>query len=306
MNNKSKIVLGLAAMVAGTVGVGTTATFAWFTTQNTASVSFANAHVVSDNASIQVQYFEVTNNHIDGTKVTAGKTTAGGSVTIAGASVECRDISGDGSTFYRPHWTTFNTTADTMNSANNDATKSNYVTFGVAVTNKGKADTKVFIGKDSSVTGTVVTAEDGSKSTPTANTNAATSTRVAVFEGSTQTGATTLVSTWQYSAASTAVNTDFKYIKADATATGAALAYACTGYTLASPDAATFHAGGFSAAATYADTTKGRLLTTFTKQNETRYLIISMWIEGTLSSADDTCIGGDVSLDFKLEAYANA
>ena len=295
MNNKSKIVLGLAAMVAGTVGVGTTATFAWFTTQNTATLSFANAHVVSDNASILIQYEAVTNNHITDAQVTSGRTAPAGSVTIAGASVDCRDISGDGSTFYRPHWKTFNVEADSMSPIVNTSSKSYFVTFGLAVTNKGAAATKVFIGKTSSVSGA-----EG------AGAQAAKATRISVREGATAAAATTLMSTWQYDPTDGTANTNYNYIVADATATSANGAYKLAGYKLSNPTAATFFAGPYTTDATYANTDAGRLLTTFTTQNETRHLVISMWIEGTVAAATDACIGGDVNLNLVLDAQTNA
>jgi hypothetical protein len=293
MNNKTKVVLGLAAMVAGTVGVGTTATFAWFTTQNTATLSFGNAHVVSDNASILVQYEAIANSGIDDTLVTAGKDTAGSAVTIAGAAIDCRDISGDGSTFYRPHWTTFNVTADRMDPAVNGSNKHYYVTFGVAVTNKGAANTKVFIGKNSAVS---------AASTPSADIEAAKGTRVSIREGATTATATNLKTIWQYDTTDGTANTAYKYLAA----VDGDTAYGLANYKLANPASDTFFAGPYTTDATYANTDAGRLVTTFTTQNETRHLVISMWIEGTVGASDDDCIGGNVKFSLILDAQTNA
>ena len=70
MKNKSKLILGLAAMLGVTAAAGTTAGFAWFTTIRTATVSLTNAHVYSDYGDLKVQYVDVANNGITGASTT--------------------------------------------------------------------------------------------------------------------------------------------------------------------------------------------------------------------------------------------
>jgi len=298
MKNKTKVVLGLTAVLAGTVGVAGVSTFAWFTTNNLASVNFADAHVVSDNASIVVQYEGLLNNGIAPELVTAGKDIAGSAVTVAGASINVRDVSGDGNHFYRPTgWDVYQTTAKGFSSLTlNDfsATKTYWVTFGVAVTNKGAADTKVFLGHASSVAG---------KTGATRDVRSANATRVAIWSDDTTAGQlTTLKTIWQRD------NTDhaagYKYVSAASTGTSA---YGVDAFQLSTPDAATFHEGDFASVASYdAVAASGQEVVTFDTQNQTKHLTISMWIEGTLSLATDDCIGGDVALTLSLEAYEKA
>jgi hypothetical protein len=296
MKNKTKVVLGLAAMLAGTVGVAGVSTFAWFTTQNTATVSFADAHVVSDNASIVVQYEAIANNGIDSSQVTAGRDTAGGTVTITGASVDCRDISGNGKNFYRPHWTTYPTAADTMQDltiSSFSSSKTYWVEYGIDVTNKGAAGTKLFLGHGSTVT--------GGKTTASQNERAARSTRIAIWSGAATGTQTDLMSIWQYD--KTDHTAGYKFLEKK---TGTA--YGLTTYNLSTVAAATL-VEGEPVGCAYTDTaaTKpGQYLGTFVNQNDVIHLTISMWIEGTLSLATDDCIGGYVQSTIKLEAYAAA
>jgi hypothetical protein len=294
--SKSKVVLGLAAVLAATAGVAAVGTYAWFTTQNTATIGFADAHVVSDNASIVVQYEAVTNSQIKPENVTAGKETAGSIVTIAGAAIDCRDISGDGKNFYRPHWTTYPTIADSMTDltiSTFSSSKTYWVEYGIAVTNKGAAGTKLFMGAGSTVKPGTVSA--------TQNERAAEATRVAIWSGAAAGTQTNLMSTWQYD--KTDHSAGYKYLAKE---TGTA--YGLTAYNLKDVAAATL-VEGEPVGCAYADTaaTKpGQYLGTFAAQNEVIHLTISMWIEGTLSLATDDCIGGYVQSTIKLEAYAAA
>lgn len=281
-SNRSKIILGLAAVLAGTAAVGVTSTMAWFTTQNTANISFATAHVVSDNASIKIQYYPVANSHVTG----ATTSSTGGSINIGSTAINCRDISGDGKNFYRPHWTVWNTTADTIDAKPNDADTTYYVTFGFSVTNIGVANTYVLINTTSALAG---------------GTHAVPASRVSLWKGAVDgtnmaydSAATSPVTVWQPKTQTA----DYKYIEHKTGTCYGKTDYSLTGLT---QDTGVFHAGPYNTS-TQATAVAGQSICTLAAQNSVSYFVCTLWIEGTNTAATDDCIGEDVTMNLNLLA----
>jgi hypothetical protein len=308
--SKSKVVLGLAAILAATAGVAGVGTYAWFVTQNTAVVNFAHAHVTSDSANIDVVYRPIKNNGI-----AAGDVTAYGTAGFSIAStVQARDISGNGNTMYRPaSWTGVQTTASGSGTTsvapsgalaiqdNTDSVRY-FVRFGINVTNKGAANTKVFIKSGSAITATGTGAAD-----------ALSGARVAIWNCATDanhdmTGA--LPNTyWQQSATTNIYSGlkdggtvgEYSYLK---TAAHSAI-YGLTEQPCVVSDAAAdfgtaWHQGGWTDAAYAA--TGAQLLGNF-GENESKYFTLTMWLDGTISS--DASVGADIVLNMSLVALTH-
>ena len=96
MNNKTKIMLGLSALTAGTLAAGATGTLAWFTTNKTATATYNNITVQGTQGNLNVSI--------------KGVTTYGNDA-IFGASAETKgkgfisDVSSqDGLVFTQPNW----------------------------------------------------------------------------------------------------------------------------------------------------------------------------------------------------------
>ena len=98
MNNKTKIMLGLSALTAGTLAAGATGTLAWFTTNKTATATYKNIVAVGTQGNIKATISGVTDNAIK-TK------TEGNDFEATGSASKMSDVSSkDGMKFAQPDW----------------------------------------------------------------------------------------------------------------------------------------------------------------------------------------------------------
>lgn len=303
-NSRSKVILGLAAILAGTVGVGVTSTVAWFTTQNSATVSFADAVVRGDNTYIAVAFAgnQPTNNHIaNGSNgITVTTASNGSSVAITGATTQVTDISGDGKTFYHPqgYKADTNTATGVQTITTNADNITYYIAFNITVTNKASTNTNFFI--DAATTVSASNADANSV-------EAAKSARVAILDG------TTLKSYWQPNGAN---DTTFKYLKTTAGTMWGLASTPCSEQTIAvktqaetteEPVESVFHTGDWTApSATVTDNPRGQLLGNLATLNSSKTITVVMWLDGTISTGDNDCIGGSYKLDLHLTGVAAA
>ncbi len=303
MKNKTKLVLGLASLLGVTAAAGTTAGFAWFTTTRTATVSLTSANVYSDFGDLSIAYTAVDSNGIthDATKTNT--------LAIA-ATTGVTDISGDGKTFFKPVWKADNgtaqpTAATSISSISNASDKTYYVQFGVALYNSGKTSFKVYLEEGSAVVGVNVNAgsDTSLQAQQAKNDAAAKATRVAIWS----TGTTPAnMTTWQYDSTDSVtpsadpsdpkdMTTGFKYISS-----ASGTAYGAVG-TVSTPAKATFHAGAFTHIDLQSSAVYGQLVASVAANSSTE-VIISSWIEGTLSTANNAAKGGNVSFNLNLSA----
>ena len=139
MNNKTKIMLGLSALTAGTLAAGATGTLAWFTTNKTAKATYTSIKAQGTQGTLNVAIDAVTTNSHDSSN-DAGNATADGTL--------LSDVSSkDGLNFYQPDWTSVSGNEASFNSIQNVSTKEGYFTqFTVTVSipvndaNKDKLD----------------------------------------------------------------------------------------------------------------------------------------------------------------------
>jgi hypothetical protein len=303
--SKSKVVLGLAAVLAATAGVAAVGTYAWFVTQDTAQVNFAHAHITSDNANIAVAYRPVTNNGIASGDITPNGTDAGFAIA---ATIQARDVSGDGKTMYRPSSWNGATPSGSVGTQDNTASVRYFVRFGINVTNKGADGTKVYIKG-----GTNLSALHGTVADAIA-TAALNGSRVSIWKGDEThdfaTSETAPVTYWQqstqgnlYSALADGGNgITYSYLQTVAGSTGKL--YGLTGQPCQVADASAltgWHQGAWSDAA-YDSTVAGQCLGTFTG-GETKYFTLTMWLDGTISN--DSAVGADVTLNMNLQGIVN-
>ena len=120
MNNKTKIMLGLSALTAGTLAAGATGTLAWFTTNKTAKATYTNIRAQGTQGALNIAIGKVTTDSNDGTN-------AGGDTTATGAVLS--DVSSkDGLNFYQPDWTSVSGNEASFNSIQDVSTKDGYFT----------------------------------------------------------------------------------------------------------------------------------------------------------------------------------
>lgn len=319
MKTKTKLLAALSAALAATAAVATTGTFAWFTTTRTATVNFTNTSVYNQAGNLKMKYIKVdsstTNDSSSGFVTSANITGLAGS-----ASANITDISGNGKTFYKPNWkpgSEGSVTSDTTATAitTNSETAHYFITFQLRFENDGSKGLDLYLNNETLLSAVTNVASDAPEGTadPAAwataqngkNTAALKATRVA-FWSTSSAAESTLACVWQQD--ETDAGTGYKFLTADA----AGVAYGATGstvtgYTLSTVDPAKFHTGitwpavqkGFTAA-------NGQKLGTVAANDGTNngYLVVtvSIWMEGSLSTCSNGCIGGRVSAAFKFAA----
>ncbi len=100
MNTKTKLMLGLSALTAGTLAAGATGTFAWFTTNKTATATYSKITAQAKNGNLQALITGLTETTVKSNEGNYAYS-ASASGTIAGTA----DVSSqDGIVFGQPNW----------------------------------------------------------------------------------------------------------------------------------------------------------------------------------------------------------
>lgn len=298
MKTRSKLIVALSSLLAVTAGAAATSTFAWFTTTRTASVNFTSAKAYDKSGKLSITYDAVTNGSVEGNSQASNIVNLTG-----GTSGNVTDISGDGRTFYRPTWIPGKdgTKASAIPTVVNSTDSHYYIQFGVTLTNSattGNPDLTVYLDAASYVKAhTAGTAID---------VNAAKATRVAIYTvaaAGVLASTDTLTTLWQ----NDTTDSTYQYLTTYA-ATGAydVPSTATEKASLATLAAANIHAGAFT------EVTKG--FTPGTMQTigtiaatKSISLVVSIWLEGTLSTCvntpeANTVVGGAVDTNLAFAA----
>ena len=99
MNNKTKIMLGLSVLTAGTLAAGATGTLAWFTTNKTATATYSNITAASTTGNLKASIAGVTDKDAKSAAYDYNVTAKGT------ANSKTADVSSqDGLTFGQPKW----------------------------------------------------------------------------------------------------------------------------------------------------------------------------------------------------------
>jgi hypothetical protein len=309
MKNKSKVIVGLSALLAVAAGSAATGTYAWFTTNRTASISTTAMNIKSSNSNLQIMYRQITNGLI--TEPATGGTGIGSfdsSITMTGAVGAGGDISGDGVTFYKPTWQPGSTTIATdIPAVSNSSTNHYFTSFGIDVKNDASSSSTA---KSISVylnSGSTLTCTGGNE---TSQAKAIKSARVAIFEGTTATTAG-LKCLWQQD------ETTGQYLTAATSTDTLAYSLPATAKNLAKlVDVSTTNlhkSATFGSLTSKPDSTKlgteseiGAELLTEVAADATAHLTVAMWLEGTNTNCDDDIkTGHTLNLALNLVAFDN-
>jgi len=291
MNTKSKLIAALSAVLAVTAGAAATSTFAWIRTTRTSTVNLADGSVYGD-AGMSIEYVPVSYGGVDNQKANAKN----GFDLIASAG-NMTDVSGNGiaGSMYRPDWDpnvlddaddTNDNTAVSINAVANDASNTYYICFGITFKNGNLNDAiSVYLNGNSSITN--ANDDDASKAS-------AKSARMSFWNDS------SLYSVWQ------ANDTDPSYTYLKPTEGGSA--YNVPGFSLATPDPAIFHAGGFSVINKKTDAVAGQKIIDVPKATSssvpgTTTVFASLWFEGTVSTSTIACVGGHIKSELHFIAF---
>ena len=134
MNTKTKMMLGLSVLTAGTLAAGATGTFAWFTTNKSATATYSNIIAAGTQGNIQASIQGITDTNADGKK--------GATTTATGTASYISDVSSnDGIKFVQPDWVGESGNTKTANSLIDVSKKSGYFTqYNVTITNVTQAN----------------------------------------------------------------------------------------------------------------------------------------------------------------------
>jgi hypothetical protein len=146
MKTSNKLVLGLSGILAVSVGIGVTATYAWFRISRAANVNITDTTVVGEGSSLTIAYYQLGDDESALLPASATKTSKG--FDISAATNTITDISGDGVDFYKPNWDP--NAAETEDIAigftkvKNTSLKSYYIRFGISFTNSGQSSFDIY------------------------------------------------------------------------------------------------------------------------------------------------------------------
>ncbi len=140
MNNKTKIMLGLSVLTAGTLAAGATGTFAWFTTNKTATATYNNIIAVGTQGNLQASILGLTTSTVKGEQ--------GTNTTATGSKSFISDVSSnDGVAFVQPDWAGESGNTKAINSLETVTGKAGYYTqYSVTLTNVATADNDDAVG----------------------------------------------------------------------------------------------------------------------------------------------------------------
>lgn len=300
MKNKTKLVLGLSAMLAVTGGVAATSTFAWFTTYNTATAVFTNAKVDFNDQVIAVGYKAVDDStwatEGTNTSVTSHPASQGFNAAIHGRisnQSSITDISGDGKTMYRPTWnansvgSSASAIGEVVNSVGQATPSTNFVRYSLAFKNEGTVAVDIRLTSLSITKGADNPASE----------EAVKATRVSIWTGGDYGTMTSCLGNFQ----TEADDTGYNYIVSAASGISVYGVNSRTTNTLVSSadlGASNIHVGAITGGT--------QKLTEDLAINSTFYITITQWIEGTNKFADNDCLGGLVGLSLGFDAVTHA
>ena len=299
MKNKSKVILGLSSILAVSAGVAGVSTFAWFTTQRTASATVASLSVHSRDGSITIKANGVTHGGV----TADSPDTYGESAALTGTGSMNDVSSGDGINFYHPTWKAGKMGTDASAipgyTANPDDANLYFREFTLTFKNNGTTGDNAFdIYLTSGCKIEAATTGDATK-----NASAATAMRMAILDST----KTNLLAYWQYGVEGAAAQTptaikpyQYNYVST----TGTKTAYTVTDRFL--NDASAISKATLAASGTVNDfadinsaddnaKAKQKLTTTALTAGAEVTVDVRFWIEGTADVCTTALADGGVA-----------
>ena len=148
MNNKTKIMLGLSVLTAGTLAAGATGTLAWFTTNKTATATYSTISAKATQGSIKTKITGITDKAATSSEYTA-------EATVTSTSSYTADVSStDGIHFAQPQWVGKAGNDQPYNKVENVSNKEGYFTqYFITLQNDGDVAMDIYLDAGCSITG---------------------------------------------------------------------------------------------------------------------------------------------------------
>ncbi len=304
MKTKAKLILALSVLTAGTAVAGATGTFAWFTTNRSATLTYSKVTARNDHGTLDVIIGKLSDTGATVTNTDkSGETEAVHSV--VGAASSTTDISSkDGATLVKPIWTK---NAGNGNMAEKTVAAEwgkDYVVYYFGLKNQGANALNIFLDK-----GTAITATTAGETAQAKKDKALEGlTRVAVND----TGKTDLPAIAEGANSYTVTANNTIMFETNTNSTGNYLA-PMENAGKAEPAALpansknyTHIAGDFASVNSTAGDGHGQWLIKLAGgQTAYHYFTVTVWLEGTEAdgSTFDDCAGGSVDVNLQLVAY---
>lgn len=274
MKNKTKLMLGLSLLTAGTLAAGATGTFAWFTTNKTASATYSNIIAKSTTGSLGISMHGITEPSLKN-----GSESQDNVASLTGSTSFVTDVSsGDGVTFAQPKWKTNAGNNKPYYEVTDVTSKTGYFTqFYITLQNNGGAAVTVYLDTGTKVS--AATSGDSSK-----NDALASWTRVAVNN---------------LDQGNSIVASGTKIFG------GTAMGNKYVAPTESAGDALTLQDLSATVLTTFSDISAGAV------ENQKLFALepgahqnvgVSVWMEGTAATSQDNAKGGIVNVDLKFYA----
>lgn len=289
MKTKAKLVLALSVLTAGTAVAGATGTFAWFTTNRSATLTYTKITAQSSNAKLEVTLGGITDDGLHASNYESSTGKFSDAIKVESNSSFTTDVSSvDGKKFFKPDWK--GVAGNEQQAYSVKEVTDGYTQFYFTVKNTGNTATHVFFNE-----GTAVNANATGNDADVA---LAKWTRVAVLEAKDSAKAPVAGDT-----ADATLKVLFENVDSGSTKTkGIAEAALNEGKPkLADVATVTHKLGAFDAVVSGTTKTTGNVayLGELTA-NATKAYIVSVWLEGTESDNQDAAAGGAVDVTLKL------
>lgn len=293
MKTKAKLVLALSVLTAGTAVAGATGTFAWFTTNRSATLTYSKITAFNSHGNLGVEIHKLSDEGATDTNNAAsedGKTQAVHKV--EGKLSTTTDVSSqDGVKVVKPIWKGESGDDKQIEKTVDAKMGTDYTTYYFVITNSGETTLNVFL--DS---GTKIKASTAANENDVALCNYS---RVAInaFAGTDAPTSKSTITASNTKVFETNAGTSGKYLP-EATVAGTATPAAMT---------TTHWVGDLTATTSGTPTTDDRFLVSLAKGTK-QFFVVSVWLEGTKTTGTDfnKCAGGSIDVDIVLAAYEAA
>lgn len=302
MKTKAKLVLALSVLTAGTAVAGATGTFAWFTTNRSATLVYSNVTAINNHGTLEVELEKLSD-----AKATAAvaaeddksKKTVTGSTDSATTDISSKD----GATLVKPIWTKDAGNGHAIEKTVAATYKTDYTVYLVGLKNSKPTGLNVFLD-----TGTLIKATASEDAQIKAKNDAlANYTRVAVNDADTTTKPAEDKNSYTVKAKNT-IMFENNQGKTDSYLAPAATAGLATLTALPTENTTeyTHVVGDFQPVSSAATAQHDQFLINLPgNETTTHWFTVTVWLEGTKEDGAnfDACAGGSVDVNLQLVAY---
>ncbi len=298
MKTKAKLVLALSVLTAGTAVAGATGTFAWFTTNRSATLIYNNISAVNNHGTLEVELKKLSDGKA-GNAVAAENDASIKTITGTTDSATTDISSADGATLVKPIWTKDAGNGNAIEKTVDATYKTDYTVYLIGLKNSKPTGLNVFLDKGTLIKASATEQPDTKKK----NEALAKYTRVAINDANTATEPKETDGSYTVAAKNTIM---FENNATDTYLAPAAGAGTATPIALPEESDNYSHVKEFAAINSDSKATHPQFLINLPgNESTTHWFTVTVWLEGTKDDGEsfDACAGGSVDVNLQLVAY---